>query len=130
MGQEHKEYTWNLIAKNLTGEASTEELLELEALLRSNPELYYPMQTMADLWKASGPKEQKMAERAFNRHLDRMEELHIEYMRDDRSIESFSESQTVTGAGMTDLGTTSAGKTNPGTTGQETTSLGTTSLGT
>ena len=105
MGQEHKEYTWNLIAKKLTGEASTEELLELEALLRSNPELHYPMQTMADLWKASGPKEQKMAERAFNRHLDRMEELHIDYMRNDRSIESVSEStidSRMTSPGTTD----------------------------
>lgn len=80
MGQEHKEYTWNLIAKKLTGEASPEELQELEALLRGNPELHYPMQTMADLWKSSSPEDQKMAEWAFNRHLDRMEDLQIDYI--------------------------------------------------
>ena len=79
MGQEHKEYTWNLIAKKLTGEASAAELMELEILLRNNPELHYPMQTMTDLWRSAGPDEQKMAERAFNRHLDRMEELHIDF---------------------------------------------------
>jgi transmembrane sensor len=87
MGQEHKEYTWNLIAKKLTGEASTEELLELEALLRSNPELYYPMQTMADLWKAASPDDQKIAERAFSRHLDRMQELNTDFIRADRKAE-------------------------------------------
>jgi transmembrane sensor len=88
MGQEHKEYTWNLIAKKLTGEASTEELLELEALLRSNPELYYPMQTMADLWKAASPDDQKIAERAFSRHLDRMQELNTDFIRTDRKPET------------------------------------------
>ncbi len=87
MGQEHKEYTWNLIAKNLSGEASAEELLELEALLRSNPELYYPMQTIADLWKASSPDDQKIAERAFSRHLDRMQELNTDFIRTDRKAE-------------------------------------------
>src|ERR1700712_378014 len=80
MGQEHKEYTWNLIAKKLTGEASPEELLQLEALLRGNPELHYPMQTMTDCWKSSNPEDQKMAERAFDRHLDRMEDLQIDYL--------------------------------------------------
>jgi ferric-dicitrate binding protein FerR (iron transport regulator) len=85
MGQEHKEYTWNLIAKKLTGEASPEELLELEALLRGNPELHYPMQTMTDLWKSSSPEGQRMAERAFDRHLDRMEELHIDFIPVNRS---------------------------------------------
>ena len=29
MGKEDKEYTWNLLAKKLTGEASPEELQEL-----------------------------------------------------------------------------------------------------
>ncbi|MHA4809201.1 FecR family protein [Flavitalea flava] len=79
MGQEHKEYTWNLIAKKLSGEATPEELQELELLLRSNPELHYPMQTIADLWKSTGRQEQKKAEQAFNRHLDRMQDLNIDF---------------------------------------------------
>jgi transmembrane sensor len=79
MGQEHKNYTWNLIAKKLTGEATPEELQELERLLRSNPDLHYPMQTIADLWDQVSPGEQKAAEQAFNRHLDRMKELNIDF---------------------------------------------------
>jgi transmembrane sensor len=79
MGQEHKEYTWSLIAKRLSGEATPEELQELERLLRSNPDLHYPMQTITDLWNPASPRDRKEAERAFNRHLDRMKELNIDF---------------------------------------------------
>jgi ferric-dicitrate binding protein FerR (iron transport regulator) len=75
MGKDEKEYTWNLLAKKLTGEASPEELQELEALLRRNPELHYPMQTLIDLWNSGEPSRQVAAENAFDRHLDRMEKL-------------------------------------------------------
>jgi transmembrane sensor len=77
MGKDEKEYTWNLLAKKLTGEASPEELQELEMLLRRNPELHYPMQTLIDLWHSGEPSRQAAAESAFNRHLDRMEKLNI-----------------------------------------------------
>src|SRR3982074_2092638 len=79
MGQEHKEYTWNLIAKKLSGEASPEELRELERLLRSNPELHYPLQTITDLWSPAAPARRKEAEQAFKRHLDRMQDLGIDF---------------------------------------------------
>lgn len=75
MGKEDKEYTWNLVAKKLSGEATPEELQELERLLRMNPELHYPVQAISDLWKPANPKDQKEAELAFNRHLDRMKDL-------------------------------------------------------
>jgi len=80
MGQEHKEYTWNLIAKKLSGEASPEELQELERLLRSNPELHYPLQTITDLWSPAAPARRKEAEQAFKRHLDRMQDLGIDFI--------------------------------------------------
>ncbi|HEY4061938.1 MAG TPA: FecR domain-containing protein [Puia sp.] len=79
MGQEHKEYTWNLFAKKLTGEATPEELRELEMLLRNNPELHYPMQTITDLWNNTRYRNKKEAELAFNRHLDRMHDLNIAF---------------------------------------------------
>ncbi|HMH24476.1 MAG TPA: FecR domain-containing protein [Puia sp.] len=79
MGQEHKEYTWNLIAKKLSGEASPEELKELERLLRNHPELHYPMQTITDLWNTASPNDQKAAEQAFTLHLDRIQELDIDF---------------------------------------------------
>lgn len=81
MGQEHKEYTWNLIAKKLTGEATIEELRQLEELLRANPELHYPMQTISDLWNTENPEEKHIAEQAFARHLDRMDDLRVDYLQ-------------------------------------------------
>ena len=78
MGQEQKEYTWKLVAKVLAGEATDTEIKELGQLLRNNPELHYPLQTIADLWRTSGPEEQKKAEEAFGRHLDRMTALSID----------------------------------------------------
>ena len=44
------EIIWNLIAKKLAGEASPEELINLEDLLKANPELHYPTQTIIDFW--------------------------------------------------------------------------------
>jgi ferric-dicitrate binding protein FerR (iron transport regulator) len=95
MGKDHKEYTWNLIAKKLAGEATPEELKELDTLLRNNPELYYPFQTIADLWKHTSPKEKALAERAFSTHLDRMEDLRIDFRPavPDTSIETPSRSK-------------------------------------
>jgi ferric-dicitrate binding protein FerR (iron transport regulator) len=79
MGKEHKQHAWNLIAKKLAGEASPAELAELEDLLRQNPELHYPLQTIADLWEHTGPADEKQAEEAFGRHLERIERLDIDY---------------------------------------------------
>lgn len=79
MGQEQKEYTWQLVARMLAGEATRQELAELEHLLRSNPELHYPLQIITGLWRQSGPEEQKKAEEAFSKHLDRMAALQIGY---------------------------------------------------
>jgi transmembrane sensor len=79
MGQEDKKAIWNLIAKKLAGEASPEEIRELERLLRSNPELHYPMQTISDMWNSSADPDKDEAELAFSRHLDRMQERHVEF---------------------------------------------------
>ncbi|MFI5152271.1 MAG: FecR family protein [Chitinophagales bacterium] len=74
MGQEH---IWNLIAKKLSGEASGEELRELQDHLRSNPEFHYPMQTVADLWHSSTVPDTEDAQQAFDRHIERMQRMGI-----------------------------------------------------
>jgi transmembrane sensor len=79
MGKEHKEHTWNLIAKKLAAEASPAELQELEDVLRNNPELHYPVQTIADLWEHTSPIDSKQAEEAFGRHLGRIDRFNIDY---------------------------------------------------
>ena len=75
MGQEQQEHTWDLIAKKITGEATTDELKELEELLRAHPELFYPLTMVADFWKSSNPGDRRRAlesEQALDRHLDRI----------------------------------------------------------
>ncbi|MFT3932575.1 MAG: FecR family protein [Chitinophagaceae bacterium] len=68
---------WELTAKKLSGEASEEELTELENLLRSNPEMHYQMQTVADLWHQATPDTED-AHQAFQKHAARMKDLGID----------------------------------------------------
>ena len=82
MGKELKEYAWNLIAKKLAGEATADELKELDSLLRNNPELHYPMQTISDLWRHTILADKAQAEKAFSDHLDRIAELRIDFPPD------------------------------------------------
>lgn len=70
-----EEIVWNLIAKKLSGEASNEELQELETALRCNPDLHYSMQTLTDLWRSSFPDHRAEAEEAFNNHLSRIQQV-------------------------------------------------------
>lgn len=74
-----QEYIWNLIAKKLSEEASESDLLELERLLRENPELHYPVQTIMDLWTSDLLFDQQEAHEAFKRHITRMEDLKIDF---------------------------------------------------
>lgn len=71
---------WELIARKLAGEASQEELRELEGLLRDHPELHIPVQAVADMWprKAGGPDAETAA--AWDRHQERMRQAGIRDM--------------------------------------------------
>jgi len=72
-----KNKIWELIAKKLSGEATEEELSELENLLRGNPEMHYPIQTVADLWHHTTPDTED-AQLAFAAHAARMKDLGID----------------------------------------------------
>lgn len=72
-----KDRIWEIVAKKLAGEASVHELEELEEMLRQNPELHYPLQTISDLWFHHTPKTED-ANPAFERHLARMKEMGID----------------------------------------------------
>jgi ferric-dicitrate binding protein FerR (iron transport regulator) len=66
-----KDRTWVLIGKKLAGEASAEELNELEGLLRSDPDMHYALQNITDLWNLPTPVNND-TEEAFNRHVNRL----------------------------------------------------------
>lgn len=69
---------WEIVAKKLAGEASSKELEELEEILRQNPELHYPLQTVSDLWFHPAPQKED-AKAAFERHLNRLKEAGVDW---------------------------------------------------
>jgi transmembrane sensor len=69
---------WNLIAKKLSGEASEEEIHELEVQLKANPDLHYPIQTLMSFWDAAPASNRNETGMALEKHLKRMEGLGID----------------------------------------------------
>jgi transmembrane sensor len=84
-----KDKVWDLIAKKLSGEASLGESQELEELLRRNPDLHYPMQTIADLWHHREPQEDDQD--AFSRHIIRMKSMGLEFEEPQKLIDHILE---------------------------------------
>jgi len=63
-----------LISLKLSGEASLEELNELEMLVNENPELMERIETVNKLWKQLDRRSTGLAEESFERHLYRLNE--------------------------------------------------------
>lgn len=63
---------WYILGKKLTGDASTEELNELEQLLSHHPELHYPIQHIIELWRLDKKTDRQEAMQALQRHLLRI----------------------------------------------------------
>jgi transmembrane sensor len=61
-----------LISLKLSGEATAEELRELEMLLKDNPELQKRFEEMQKVWKQLGRRSTGLAEQSFEKHLDRL----------------------------------------------------------
>lgn len=85
MGQDQNDQFWDLVGKKLSGEATPEELIAIEQLLREHPELHYPLQTITELWDQKGPGMQTSAEDAYDRHLSRMKGIGVEVRPDDQA---------------------------------------------
>src|SRR6266487_2372778 len=54
-----QERLWILLARKLAHEASEEELIEFENLLRENPEIHLSAETLHQLWNAASKKQTK-----------------------------------------------------------------------
>ena len=69
---------WNLLSKKITGEASPEELRELEVLIKEHPELIYSAEQIEKIWKLPAqdinPYESELA---FQQHLNQLNEKGI-----------------------------------------------------
>jgi len=62
---------WLLVSLQLTGEATPEELAELEACLQQRPEMGAKMEMLHSLWKGE-PADKSLRADALNRHLQRL----------------------------------------------------------
>jgi transmembrane sensor len=69
---------WNLIAKKLSGEASADDLRELESILRYDPELHYSLEALHDMWKRQMEQDANQSEIAFQKHMERMHSMGID----------------------------------------------------
>ena len=68
---------WNLLAKKISGEATAEEIQELEELMRVHPEYHYAAQHIQDIWGLSSKEDPQAAEESYYRHLKRMKKMGI-----------------------------------------------------
>lgn len=65
---------WELMGRKLAGEASAEELQELDGLLREHPDLHFPVEAIANIWKTTpDPAERAEGEEAHTRLINRMQ---------------------------------------------------------
>jgi ferric-dicitrate binding protein FerR (iron transport regulator) len=63
------EYVWFLMARNLGGEATTEEQEELMKLLQQNPQWMQHYDMMRSMWKPAAPKQESSDDPARIRHI-------------------------------------------------------------
>jgi transmembrane sensor len=68
---------WNLLAKKIAGEASAQEIQELEDVMRFHPEYHYAAQHIQDIWGLNSKVDPQAAEESFLRHLNRMKKMGI-----------------------------------------------------
>lgn len=69
---------WYIVGKKLSGEASTDELGELEKLLRDHPDLHYSIQNITDLWRLKKKPDQTEALAALQKYLLRLGETGVQ----------------------------------------------------
>ena len=70
---------WELMGRKLAGEASAEELRELDGLLRAHPDLHFPVEAITDIWKTDpGAHDRAAGEDAHRRLISRMQEKGID----------------------------------------------------
>ena len=78
---------WILVARKLSGESSTEEIRELEALLRTHPHLHFSTEIITNLWNQQVQKDLVLLESSYASHIERLKSLgipvHAEAARDE-----------------------------------------------
>ena len=86
-----EEIFWILLSKKLAGEASQAELLELAALLESNPEWRLASESLLEIWSATPqpPHSSQQAHDAYLSHIVRLKEVDPNFEMVDESEQEF-----------------------------------------
>ena len=71
------ELFYDLLAKKLSGEATIEQLTELDALTEKHPEWINAAEMLSTLWQQSLPSENAEAQKFFERHIQRMKKAGV-----------------------------------------------------
>ncbi len=72
------ERIWILIARKFSGDASVEELAELELLLLQSPRENYSMEILYDLWNSKGEQDHQYSENRYKELVLRMQHIGID----------------------------------------------------
>lgn len=72
---EYQDNFWNLLARKVSGEASEQELLQLEALLQENPDLVELKESLEAIWSNSEEPDSEFMEATYLLHRSNMEQL-------------------------------------------------------
>src|SRR5882672_1734321 len=80
----NEDNVWRLISKKIAGEASEEELQELQQLLQENPDIQYFVGIMTDLWNPGVQKNEREIERVYDWHMERMTHKAVEKQKAER----------------------------------------------
>ncbi|MBK8086774.1 MAG: hypothetical protein IPK31_01670 [Chitinophagaceae bacterium] len=69
---------WHLFARKISGEASKEELQELDLLVKEDSSLYYELQSLIHLWEQESQPDTDYLEATYLLHLEKMKKLGVE----------------------------------------------------
>lgn len=70
---------WNLLAKKIAGEATPQELQELENLMKLNHDWAYQAEHIQQFWQYKNDTGKQESELAFEQHLQKMKEAGIDF---------------------------------------------------
>ena len=88
------EHIWLLMARKLSGEATQEELQELEGMLRENPAAGYSKEVLNDLWQNDTHPDRQYSESRYKELVQQIKNMGIDdgkFSNDDHFINGSTE---------------------------------------
>lgn len=83
-----KEKIWHLFSRKLTGEASQDELMELQLYIEDHPAVQFEMDALEQVWMQNNQPDQDYLEATYILHLEKMKKLGVDPKHLDDLVES------------------------------------------